>query len=90
MLRFSYRVLDANKAKSFNDKKAKPYLVDEGTGEKLFIPEMEKVGQLRQTAPPELGRIYWMIFANPNKSLKAGNHVDVVIGKVHVDGLVIE
>jgi hypothetical protein len=31
-----------------------------------------------------------MVFANPNKSLKTGNHVDVVIWKVRVDGLVIE
>jgi hypothetical protein len=90
MLRFSYRILDVDKSKAFNDKKAKPYLVNEDTGEKLFIPEMEKVGQLRQTAPPQSGRIYWMVFANPNKSLKAGNHVDVVIGKVRVDGMVIE
>lgn len=90
MLRFSYRVLDADKAKAFNDKKAIPYLMDEATGAKFFIPEMEKVGKLRQTAPPVDGRIYWMVFANSGKLLKTGSHVDVVIGKVRVDGLVVE
>ena len=90
MLRFSYRVLDADKAKAFNDKKAIPYLVDEATGARFFIPEMEKVGKLRQTAPPVNGRIYWMVFGNAGKLLKTGSHVDVVIGKVRVDGLVVE
>ncbi len=90
MLRFSYLVLNADKAKAFNDKKVIPYLVDEATGAKFFIPEMEKVGKLRQTAPPVNGRIYWMIFANAGKLLKTGDHVDVVIGKVRVDGLVVE
>src|ERR1700687_3745908 len=60
MLRFSYRVLDAKKAKALNDKKLTPYLFDQGTGTKLEIPTMEKVGQLRQTATPEDGRVYWM------------------------------
>lgn len=90
MLRFSYCVLDANKAKAFNDKKAIPYLVDEATGAKFFIPEMEKVGKLRQTAPPVNGRVYWMVFANAGKLLKTGDHVDLVIGKVRVGGLVVE
>jgi len=90
MVRFSYKVLDAGKAKAFNDQKAIPCLVDEATGTRLFIPEMEKVGKLRQTAPPQDGRVYWMVFANPGKLLKTGSHVDVVIGKVRVDGLVVE
>lgn len=56
MLRFSVLVLNANKAKALNEKKARPHLVDEGRGAKLFIPKMEEVRQLRQTAPPEAGR----------------------------------
>jgi hypothetical protein len=40
-------------------------MVDEATGAKLFIPEMEDVGQIRQTPPAEAGRVYWMAFRIP-------------------------
>lgn len=50
-----YRVLDANKAKALNDKKAQPFLVDEATGAKLFIPEMEKVGSYGKRLLRKLG-----------------------------------
>ena len=90
MLRFSYRVLDPEKAKPLNDKRWNPYLVDEATGAKLGVPEMEKVGKLRQTGPTELGRVYWMVFGNPGQLVKHGNRVDVVIGDFRADGIVVE
>ena len=90
MLRFDYRVLDAAKAKTLNDKKFNPYLVDEVTGSKLGVPEMDKVGKLRQSSEPENGQIYWMVFGNPSQLVKAGNRVDVVIGDFRVEGIVVE
>ena len=90
MLRFSYRVVNAEMAKTLNDKRATPYLVDEKTGAKLEVPTMEKVGQLRQTGTPEVGREYWMVFANKGKFVKRGSHVDVVIGNFRANGLVVE
>lgn len=90
MLRFSYRVLDANKANVLNDKKFTPYLIQEKTGVRLEVPTLEKVGQLRQTATPRGGREYWMVFGNANKLVSPGNRVDVVIGNFRVDGLVVE
>ncbi len=90
MLRFSYRILDANKANVLNDKKLTPYLIEEKTGVRLEVPTLEKVGQLRQTAPPQGGREYWMVFGNANRLVRPGNRVDVVIGNFRVDGLVVE
>jgi hypothetical protein len=90
MLRFNYRVLDSDKAKTLNDKRWNPYLVDESTGAKLGIPEMDKVGKLRQSSEPENGQIYWMVFGNPSKLVKAGNRVDVVIGDFRAEGIVVE
>jgi hypothetical protein len=90
MLRFSYRVLDTKKAKVLNDKKLTPHLFDLATGAKLEIPSMEKVGQLRQTATPEDGRIYWMIFGNTDSLVKRGSRVDVVIGTFRAEGLVVQ
>lgn len=89
-LEFRYRVLDAQKAALLSDKRAKPVLIDQQTGNRLTVPTMEKIGDLRQTAAPEEGREYWMVFANRGKLVKPGQRVDVVIGAFHVSGLTVE
>jgi hypothetical protein len=90
LIRFSYRVVDANKAKILNDKKITPYLIDEKNALALQIPQLENVGQLRQVATPENGREYWMAFANSGRNLKPGNHVTVIIGSFRAEELVVE
>ena len=90
LIRFSYRVLDADKARVLNDKKVEPSLVDPEAGVKLVVPSMENVGQLRQTAPPEEGKVYWVVFSNKGRLVKRCHHVNVVIGTFHADGLVID
>lgn len=90
VIRFSYRVLDANKAQVLNDKKLEPSLIDPQAGVKLVVPSMENVGQLRQSAPPESGKAYWMVFSNKGRLVKRGDHVSVVIGTFQADGLVVD
>ena len=90
MLRFSYRVVNAAKAQSLNDKKATPYLYDLKSRARLEVPSMEKVGQLRQSSPVQDGRTYWMVFANQQRLVKPGTRVDVVIGPFHAQGLLVE
>ena len=90
VIRFTYRVLDADKAKALNDKKNEPSLIDAQAGVKLVVPAMENVGQLRQSAPPENGKAYWMVFSNKGRLVKRGHHVAVVIGAFHADGLVVD
>jgi hypothetical protein len=90
VIRFTYRVLDADKAKVLNDKKFEPSLVDPQAGVKLVVPALENVGQLRQSAPPEEGKSYWMVFSNKGRLVKRGDHVNVVIGTFHADGLVVD
>jgi hypothetical protein len=90
LIRFSYRVVDAEKAALINDKSKSPYLIEERTGIALQIPAMEKVGQLRQTAKPENGREYWMAFSNKSKVIKPGSRVDIVIGSFRINDLVVE
>ena len=89
VIRFSYRVLDADKAKELNDKKHDPVLIDPQAGVKLVVPSLEKVGQLRQSASPEAGKSYWMAFSNKGRLVKRGDHVDVVIGQFRAEGLVV-
>ena len=90
LIRFSYRVVDADKAKMLNDKKVTPYLFDQKTGLALQIPQLENVGQLRQVATPENGREYWMAFSNSGRNVQPGNHVTVVIGSFKAEELVVE
>jgi hypothetical protein len=90
MIRFTYRVVDADKAKVLNDKKFEPSLVDPTAGVKLVVPQMEKIGQLRQSATPEPGKAYWMAFSNKGRRVKRGDRVSVVIGQFRADGLVVE
>ncbi len=90
LIRFSYHVLDSEKAKPINDKKAEPGLIDPVHNIKLVVPSLEKVGQLRQSGTPEAGRSYWMAFSNPHRTVRRGDRVNVVIGQFHADGLVVE
>jgi hypothetical protein len=90
IIRFSYHVLDAGKAKALNDKKAEPSLIDPQAGVKLVVPSLEQVGQLRQSSTPEAGKSYWMAFSNSGRLVKRGDRVSVVIGEFRADGLVVE
>jgi hypothetical protein len=90
IVRFTYRVLDAEKAKALNDKKSEPALIDPQARVKLVIPSLENVGQLRQTSTPEAGKSYWMAFSNSGRVVKRGDRVTVVIGQFRADGLVVE
>jgi hypothetical protein len=90
VIRFSYHVLDAEKAKALNDKKNEPSLIDPGAGVKLVVPSLEKVGKLRQSGTPEAGKIYWMAFSNKGRLVKPGHRVNVVIGQFRADNLVVE
>src|SRR3984893_3515625 len=90
VIRFTYRVLDAAKAKPLNDKKSEPALIAPKAGVKLSVPALEKVGQLRQTGTPEAGTSYWMAFSNRGRLVKRGDHVNVVIGQFRADGLVVD
>ncbi len=90
LIRFSYRVTDATKAQLFADKRATPYLIDEKSGRALQVPVLEKVGQLRQMSTPENGRTYWMVFSNRGGYVQPGSRVDIVIGSLRINGLVVE
>lgn len=90
LIRFNYRVLDPVKAAALNDKKVEPKLFDAQAGVSLVVPQMDKVGKLRQSSTPKAGMVYWMAFSNPTRVVKPGHHVDVVIGNFRADNLVVE
>lgn len=90
LIRFSYRVTDPQAAHLLGEKTATAYLYGEASHALLEIPVMDKIGQLRQTGPLEAGQEYWMVFSNKGGPIKAGERVDVFVGSLHVDGLIVQ
>ena len=90
LIRFNYRVLDPAKAAALNNKKAEPELIDAQAGVKLVVPQMEKIGKLRQSSTPKAGMVYWMAFSNPTRAVKPGHRVDIVIGSFRANSLMVE
>ena len=90
LIRFSYRVVDSNKAKVLIDKVAAPMMISPRAGVALQVPVMDKVGALRQSTEVETGKTYWMVFSNKGNLVKPGYHVSVVVGRFRVDELVVQ
>jgi hypothetical protein len=90
LVRFSYRVVDADKAQALEDKASSPSLLDERAHVALSIPVMDKVGPLRQSMPAETGKTYWMMFSNKGNKVRSGHRVSVVIGAIQFDGLIVQ
>ena len=90
-LEFRCQVLDAEKAKALNDNRLAPVMIERKTGTKLSVATHR---QQRQ-APSAGGyrkqdRRYWMVFGNRGRIVKPGSMVDLVIGTVHISGLIVE
>lgn len=91
MIDFRYRILDPEKAVPIVDRKLKPQLIDQASHRALGVPVAPKVGALRQTSvKPIAGRIYFVLFGNPNQLVKPGSKVTVVIGNFRVENLIVE
>jgi hypothetical protein len=90
LIRFSYRVVEPKLAKALGDHESTPYLYAPRTHAMLQIPTMEKIGQLRQLNAAEADKEYWMVFSNKGNFVRRGDRVNVIIGKFHADGLLVE
>lgn len=92
-LDFRFRVLEADKSLPLFDHRIKPYLVSERSNIKLPIPQAAKVGSFRPTNRGKnikADKNYYMLFANPDRHVKAGEKVTVVIGDFKVEHLTVQ
>jgi predicted secreted protein len=87
---FRYRIVDAEKSAPLFSPTIKPLLIDENTGAIMAVPTVPKVGSMRSTRKPLQGRNYAILFANPNKHIKPGHKVTVVIGDYKAEHLIVE
>lgn len=92
MMDFRFRVLDVDKALTLFDHQIKPHLIVDRTNIKLPVPMAAKVGAFRptnrgQNIKPD--KNYYMIFGNPDRHVKAGETVTIVVGDFRVDHLLV-
>ncbi len=89
-----YRVKDVAKAQALMERKVHPVLVNEVTGDRFYVPQAPKLGSLRQSAtakqPVQLDKVYFMLFANPDRKLRSGEKVTLHAGESTVKGLVVQ
>ena len=90
LIRFSYRIIEPERAKPLVDKGVTPYLLGLRSRAVLQVPVMDKVGTLRQTGTLAAGQEYWMVFSNKGNLVRPGDRVNVVIGAFHADSLMVE
>lgn len=90
LIRFSWRVLNSDRAKLLNEEKVEPYLIDPARAAKLVVPELPFMGKMRVKSAPEAGKTYWMGFSNPGKVVKPGDRVIIVIGRFYANALVVQ
>ncbi|MES9931508.1 MAG: hypothetical protein ABW162_01750 [Candidatus Sedimenticola sp. PURPLELP] len=92
MTDFRFRVLDAEKAMPLFDHQTKPYIIALKSNIKLPVPMAAKVGAFRPTNRGnniKADKNYFMIFGNPDRHLKAGDKVTIVIGDFRAENLVV-
>jgi hypothetical protein len=87
-LEFRCLVMDAGKANALKANRAAPVMVDRKSGKKLSVSVAD--GKPNQSAAPEAGQEYRVEFGNRDKTVKHGNLVDLVVGTVHMSGLIVE
>lgn len=92
MLDFRFYIIDEEKALPLFDHRIKPHIIAEKSNIKLPVPMAAKVGALRPTNRGKnikAGKNYYMIFGNPDRHVKVGEMVTVVIGDFLVEHLVV-
>ena len=91
LLDFRYKVVDAKQAKQVINYNTHPYVQDVATGHQFHVPHAKKVGTLRHRGDKlQDGRSYSILFANPGRTIKSGDKVNLVIGQLRVEDVTVQ
>jgi len=91
MLDFRFRITDPEKASPLMKGSIMPYIIDEKSGAKLFIPVSGKVGALRsRSRDPDTHKTFFILFANPGLLVRSGDTVRLVVDDMVVGNLIVE
>lgn len=91
MLDLRFKILDIEQTKSIMDRKTPVYLIDQVSGYRYRVPVTTKLGPLRQTTKQvDINKTYFIMFANPGRSIKKCDIVTVMIGDTSIDNIIVE
>lgn len=91
MVDMRYRITDLEKAQKVLNRTSKLQMVDQKSGAILPVPDMAKIGKLRQLPKTnEPTRVYWMFFRNTGGVAKKGSKLTLFLGGVNIKDLVVE
>jgi hypothetical protein len=90
MLDFRFRVIDPQKAAPLLDRKNKPLVIVEDNGVKLPVPNVPRIGSLRQTSKDiKKNMMFIILFANPGHMVTAGQKLTIQIGDFSVEHVTV-
>jgi len=91
MVDFRYRVIDPKKAAKAVNRKDQPYVRHSNTGLTTKVPAPANIGALRHTGRNlKKGVPYFVLFANPGKTIKRGDKVTVVMGGYTLENVSVQ
>ena len=91
MLDLRYRVIDLEEARKMIKQSTPITLIDQASGTVLPIPNMAKIGKLRNLPnSDDRKKLYWIFFNNPGGMVKPGSKVTLVIGDVKIKDINVE
>lgn len=92
MMDFRFKVIDEQKSKIFFNHRIKPTLIVEKSKAVLPVPMAAKVGAFRPTdrgGNIKAGKIYYIVFGNPDSHVKSGDKVTMVFGDFKAEGMTV-
>lgn len=91
MLDVRYSITDMGKALTVLKQGVSLALIDQATGIALTVPNLGKVGKLRNLPKDnDPSRHYWMFFGNSGGLVKHGSKVTFVAGDVQIKDIIVE
>ena len=91
MVDFRYKVIDAKKAATVVNPKDQPFIHQSSTGLTRVVPAPANVGALRHTGKNlKAGKNYFVLFANPEKTIKRGDKITLVMGKYKLENVTVQ
>lgn len=91
MVDFRYKVIDPEKAAKAVNRKDQPYIRHSDTGLTRVVPAPANIGALRHTGRNlKAGRNYFVLFANPGKTIKRGDEITLVMGGYKLENVTVQ
>lgn len=93
MIGLRYRVKDVARSRVLTEKNVQPVLVNEANGERYYVPQvpLRRGAQrpaMKANAPVgQPGKVYSILFANPDRKLRAGEKVTLYAGETVLKGI---